>query len=47
MTDDECKAEFQFFQKYIYLLGEVLDIPDVMKYPNGILITHFQKVIQT
>ena len=44
-TDDECNAEFQFF-KNIYLLGEVPDIPDIMKCPNGVLITHFQKVIQ-
>ena len=46
MTDDECKAEFRFFKNDIYLLGEVLDIPDIMKCPNGVLITHFQKVIQ-
>ena len=46
MTDDECKAEFRFFKNDIYVLGEVLDIPDIMKYPNGVLITHFQKVIQ-
>ena len=46
MTDDECTAEFQFFKNDIYLLGEVLDIPDIMKCPNGVLITHFQKVIQ-
>ena len=46
MTDDECKTEFRFFKNDIYLLGEVLDIPDIMKCPNGVLITHFQKVIQ-
>ena len=45
-TDDECKAEFRFFKNYIYLLGEVRDIRDIMKCPNGALITHFQKVIQ-
>ena len=38
MTDDECKAEFRFFKNDIYLLGEVLDIPDIMKCPNGILV---------
>ena len=32
MTDDECKAEFRFFKNDIYLLGEVLDIPDIMGY---------------
>ena len=31
MTDDECKAEFRFFKNDIYLLREVLDIPDIMK----------------
>ena len=48
MTDDECilKAEFRCFKNDIYLPGEVLDIPDIMKCPNGVLITHFQKVIQ-
>ena len=48
MTDDECilKAEFRCFKNAFYLLGEVLDIPDIMKCPNGVLITHFQKVIQ-
>ena len=29
MTDDECKTEFRFFKNDIYLLGEVLDIPDI------------------
>ena len=38
MTDDECKAEFRFFKNDIYLLGEVLDIPDIMKCPNGVLV---------
>ena len=46
MTDDECKAEFRFSKNDIYVLGEVLYIPDIMKCPNGVLITHFQKVIQ-
>ena len=46
MTDDKCKVEFRFFKNDIYLLREVLDIPDIMKCPNGVLITHFQKVIQ-
>ena len=46
MTDDECKAEFRFFKNDIYLLGEVLDIPDIVKCPNGVLITHFQKVFE-
>ena len=36
MTDDECKAEFRFFKNDVYLLGEVLDIPDIMKCPNGV-----------
>ena len=44
MTDDECKAEFRFFRNDIYVLGEVLDIPDKMKCPNGVLITHFQRL---
>ena len=38
MTDDECKAEFRFFKNNVYLLGEVLDIPDIMKCPNGVLV---------
>ena len=38
MTDDECKAEFLFYKNDIYLLGEVLDIPDIMKCPNGVLV---------
>ena len=38
MTDDECKAEFRFFKNDIYVLGEVLDIPDIMKCPNGVLV---------
>ena len=38
MTDDECKAEFCFHKNDIYLLGEVLDIPDIMKCPNGVLV---------
>ena len=38
MTDDECKAEFRFYKNDIYLLGEVLDIPDIMKCPNGVLV---------
>ena len=36
MTDDECKAEFRFFKNDTYLLGEVLDIPDIMKCPNRV-----------
>ena len=43
MTDDKCKVEFRFFKNDIYLLREVLDIPDIMKCPNGVLITHFQR----
>ena len=38
MTDDECKAEFRFLKNNVYLLGEVLDIPDIMKCPNGVLV---------
>ena len=38
MTDDECKAEFRFYKNDIYLLGEVLDIPGIMKCPNGVLV---------
>lgn len=38
MTDDECKTEFRFFKNDIYLLGEVLDIPDILKCPNGVLV---------
>ena len=38
MTDDECKAEFRFFKNDIYLLGEVLNIPDIMKCPYGVLV---------
>ena len=34
MTDDECKAEFRFYKNDIYLLGEVHDIPDIMKCPG-------------
>ena len=33
VTDDKCEAEFRFFKNDIHLLGEVLDIPDIMKYP--------------
>lgn len=33
VADDKCKAEFRFFKNDIHLLGEVLDIPDIMKYP--------------
>ena len=33
MTDDECKAESRCFKNDVYLLGEVLDIPDIMKCP--------------
>ena len=38
MTDDKCKAEFCFYKNNIYLLGEVLDIPEIMKCPNGVLV---------
>ena len=38
MTDDECKAEFRFYENDVYLLGEVLDIPDLIKCPNGVLV---------
>ena len=38
MTDDECKAEFRFYKNDIYLLGEVLDIPEIMKCSNGVLV---------
>ena len=38
MTDDECKAEFRFYKNDIYLLREVLDIPDIIKCPNGGLV---------
>ena len=38
MADDECKAEFRFYKNDIYLLGEVLDIPDIMKCPNDVLV---------
>ena len=38
MTDDECKAEFLFYKNDIYLLGEVRDIPDIMKCPNSVLV---------
>ena len=43
-TDDECKAEFRFFKNDIYELGEVLDIPDIMKCPSGVLITIFKRL---
>ena len=46
MTNDGCKTELRFFKNDIYLFGEVLDIPDIMKCSNGVLFTHFQKVIQ-
>ena len=39
MADEECKAEFRFYKNDIYLLGEFLDIPDIMKCPNGVLWT--------
>ena len=38
MTDDECKAEFRFFKNDVYLLGEVLDISDILKYLSGFLV---------
>ena len=38
MTEFEHKAEFRFFKNNIYLMGEVLDIPDTMKCPNGVLV---------
>ena len=38
MTDDECKTEFRFFKNDVYLLGEVLQIPDLIKCPNGIIV---------
>ena len=38
MTDDECKTAFCFFKNDIYLLGDVLDIPDTMNCPNGVLV---------
>ena len=34
MTDDECKAESRCFKNDVYLPGEVLDIPDIMKCPD-------------
>ena len=37
-TDDECKAFFRFFKNDIYLIREVLDIPDIMKCPNDVLV---------
>ena len=37
-TDDECKAEFRFYKNDICLLGEVLDIPDMVKCSNGVLV---------
>ena len=38
MTDDEYKAEFRFYKNDVYLLGEVLDIPDIMKCLNGVVV---------
>ena len=28
LTDDECTSEFRFYRKDVYLLAEVLQIPD-------------------
>ena len=42
MTDDECKTEFCFFKNNIYLLGEVLQITDVIKCPNGINVNEVE-----
>ena len=38
MTDDECKAKSRCFKNDVYLLGEVLDIPDIMKCPDYVLV---------
>ena len=34
LTDDECKAEFRFYKNDIYVLKDVLNIPDVFKCKN-------------
>ena len=35
ITDDECKNEFRFFRKDMYLLHEILDIPEEITLYNG------------
>ena len=38
MTDDKCKAAFRFLKNDIYSFEDVLDIPDIMKCPKGVLV---------
>ena len=45
MTDDECKAELHFYKTVIHLLGEVLDIPGIMKCPNDVLVNGMEALI--
>ena len=37
MSDDECKAEFRFLKNDIYLMDEVLGVPNVIRCYNGVV----------
>ena len=37
MTDDEYKSEFRFLKNGVYLLAEMLDLPDAIKCYNRVV----------
>ena len=38
LTDDECQSEFRFYKRDVYLLAEVLQIPDQTKCYNRVVV---------
>ena len=38
LTDDECNSEFRFYKKDVYLLAEVLQVPDQIRCYNCVVV---------
>ena len=38
LTADECKSEFRFYKKDVYLLTEVLQVPDQIRCYNRVVV---------
>ena len=38
LTDDECKSEFRFYKKDVYLFAEVLQVPDQIRCYNCVVV---------
>ena len=38
LTDNECKSEFRFYKNDVYLLAEVLQVPDEIRCYNRVVV---------